>query len=214
MRNKPYQDPEKLAWALHTSNNYSEAAEKLDCSTGTISVWKKKLSDELEEYGPDDFSEQGPDPDEVSESGIRERIIDLLDEYEEQGDLIRVGEFGIAIELSGSVSKVAGKDLNPFIAISEHKLSQEHVERAREEGVGVIKVMEDSCEVVVDAAVTHGSGARAILTPEVSTTIDKYMSRAWLQQKTDEGVEVADMARECSVTPRTIRDKLDEFGVS
>lgn len=214
MTDKPYKDPEKLAWALHTSDNYSEAAEKLECSEGTISVWRSKLEEELKEYNPGDFDDDvGPDPDVVDD--IESAVLGLLDGHDPEVDdeLVRVGDFGLVIELTGSVERVAGKDMNPFIALSEHKLTEDWYNLAEEHDVGVIKVTTEGCEVVLDSNVTNGSGLRAILTPEEAGTIDKYRSRAWLQENYDEE-DITELAEECSVTPRTLRSKADEFGIT
>lgn len=61
---KPYDDPEKLAEArYHGGEEHSqqEMADYLDCSKGTISLRMRKFSDELAEYGPEDFEHIQPE---------------------------------------------------------------------------------------------------------------------------------------------------------
>lgn len=64
MSDKPaYEDPEQLARARYRGgekHSYSEMAEELGCSTGTISLRMKKYEKELQKYGPSDFEDAGP----------------------------------------------------------------------------------------------------------------------------------------------------------
>lgn len=208
-----HKDPQDFAWALHTSSNYEEAADKLDCAVGTITVWKNKHGDKLDEYDESDFTEKKPDPDEVGGGHIESMIRDLLD-VEKSGNNLRNTDFGFIVNTEGSISEVAGKNLNPFVAISEHKLNDEWVERCNKNNVGLIVVSEDSVEVLLDSDVTEGSGMRAILTPDAATTFDKYRSTAWLERSIEEGYSVVDIANECSIMPRSVRETMDEFGLN
>ena len=205
-----YKDPKKLAWALQTSENYSEAAEKLGCSTGSISVWKAKLSDELKEYEDVDFSAERVDPDKVE--NVQDRVLSLLEQFdvETSQNTIKVGEIGLIIDTSGSISDVKGKDLNPMVAISEHRYSKDWVKKCEESGVGLLIVSEDEVEVLVDADVTEYSGVRAILNPETSETNDKYLSRAWMSQFSG---SIQELCLECSILPRTAQQKMRDMGL-
>jgi len=202
-----HRDPDKLAWALHTSDTHAEAAEKLDCSVGSISVWKAKLSDELEQYDESDFTEQSHDPDEVSRQAIRERLLELLDADLSDG---RITDSGLGVVIGSSVNEVAGTDLNPMVAISQHNYDQSWVERCEREDVGLIVVTHDDIEVVVDCDVTFGSGMRAIIDPENAGTVDKYQSRAWMKTQDKSVVEIA---KECSLTPRSVRTVLSDLNL-
>lgn len=207
-----HKDPQHFAWALYTSENYEEAADKLGCSTGTISVWKNKHGDKLEEYSESDFTEKKADPDKVDQSGIEQSICEAYPyEVDTSGSIIRGSEFGFIVDINGKPSDVAGKDLNPFIAISEHKLTDEWINRCQDNDVGLIVVSDDSIKVLEDSSIANGSGMRALLTPDDASTRDKYLSTAWLEHVIDNEYTEIDIARECKLMPRTVESTLDRF---
>lgn len=55
-----YEDPEKLArarWRGGRKHSYSEMAEELGCSVGTISLRMNRYESELKQYSPSDFED-------------------------------------------------------------------------------------------------------------------------------------------------------------
>jgi len=228
MTDKPYEDAKTLAklrkpWSDSEGMTYSEIADKLGVSTGTISIRfnNPSLVEEIESYGPDDFQfdTHVDELDSLDPSEVAAEVARVGSEYgdaHQDGSTVEVGEIYLFVSIvSDSLSEAIdnayeSRMANACVAISEDQMSNEIREKLEEEAIGFISVSYDGIEVVQECRITHGSGIRPLFDgrDEHATS---YQSKAWLKNELENGATIYGLADRCSLLTRTVENLIDEY---
>lgn len=237
MTDKAYNDPKTLARLYYTLSDdgtatYSEIAEELECGVGTVSMrfnedYYPEIVEQVESMGPEDFQDGKAveELDEIEESEllevVAEQLADWAETTQEDGvlycdelDLFTITTtthvqdalnqaYDIAIDTDGV--------LNPCVAVSEHLIRDEMVDRFEGEGIALLSVSSDDVVVRSDADLTVGSGVRSLFEDGLENTL-AYRQAAWLSKKLESN-DVEDLCRECSVLPATIRGYAQRYDI-